>query len=106
MKWEPPEDVNEVQSILVSLPPINLMNGPIPWDQLDGHFNMSGVGTYTTMFEWVHGVDGGVGVKLDFGVVVHTLKAWLNRVQITTADPTRPVVDISDRELILCESKG
>ncbi|KAF9266136.1 hypothetical protein L218DRAFT_1075129 [Marasmius fiardii PR-910] len=95
-KWQPPEDLNEVRSVLVPLPPLNLTNGLVPWDQLDGHTNTSGVGTYTTTFEWRHAVDGGVGIELDFGVVVHTVKAWLNGVQITTADPTRPIVDISD----------
>ncbi|KAG7095062.1 hypothetical protein E1B28_005852 [Marasmius oreades] len=93
--WEPPQDLSKVDSVLVSHPPINLTRGLVPWDQLDGHANTSGVGTYVTTFEWTHARNGGVGVQLDFGVVVHTLKAWLNGVQLTTVDPTHPVIDIS-----------
>ncbi|KAK7029418.1 ubiquitin-specific protease ubp1 [Paramarasmius palmivorus] len=95
-KWTSPEDLSRVKSVLVPMPPINLTDGLVPWDQLEGYADTSGVGTYVTTFEWDHTRDGPVGAKLDFGVVVHTLKAWLNGVQITTADPTHPVVDISE----------
>ncbi|KAF9261143.1 hypothetical protein L218DRAFT_961843 [Marasmius fiardii PR-910] len=93
--WEPPKDLSQVDSVLTPHPPINLTQGLVPWDQLDGHMNTSGVGTYTTSFNWNHGQNSSVGVQLDFGVVVHTLKAWLNGVQLVTADPTHPIVDIS-----------
>ncbi|KAI3611686.1 hypothetical protein WG66_007653 [Moniliophthora roreri] len=95
-KWTPPKDLSQVHSILVPLPPVNLTEGLVSWDQLEGHANTSGVGTYVTTFEWNHTPGGPVGVQLDLGVVVHTLKAWLNDAQITTADPTHPVVDISE----------
>ncbi|KAJ3716095.1 hypothetical protein C8R42DRAFT_725287 [Lentinula raphanica] len=36
------------------------------------------------------------GLLLDFGEIFHTVKAWLNGQQITTADPTHPVVDITN----------
>ncbi|KAL0564854.1 hypothetical protein V5O48_017182 [Marasmius crinis-equi] len=90
--WTPPTNLSQVESVLVPYPPINLTQGLVPWDQLDGHQNTSGVGTYVTTFDWAH---SGVGVQLDFGSVVHTLKAWVNGEEIPTADPTRPVVDIS-----------
>ncbi|KAJ8082412.1 hypothetical protein PM082_008267 [Marasmius tenuissimus] len=94
--WTPPADLNQVDSVLVPHPVIDLSHrGLVPWDQLDGHENTSGVGTYTTPFEWAHDENGGVGAQLDFGVVVHTLKAWLNGEVLPTADLTRPVVDIT-----------
>ncbi|KAF9261168.1 hypothetical protein L218DRAFT_906097 [Marasmius fiardii PR-910] len=95
--WEPPKDLSQVDSVLTPHPPINLTQGLVPWDQLDGHANTSGVGTYVTTFDWNqnHGQNSSVGVRLDFGVVVHTLKAWLNGAELQTADPTHPVVDIS-----------
>ncbi|KAL0581293.1 hypothetical protein V5O48_000776 [Marasmius crinis-equi] len=93
--WTPPENLSQVDSVLVPQPPINLTQGLVPWDQLDGFANISGVGTYVTTFEWAHGENSTVGVQLDFGTVVHTLKAWLNGVELSTADPTRPVVDIT-----------
>ncbi|KAL0071084.1 hypothetical protein AAF712_001642 [Marasmius tenuissimus] len=94
--WTPPADLDQVDSVLVPHPVIDLSHrGLVPWDQLEGHANTSGVGTYTTTFEWAHDENGGVGVQLDFGVVVHTLKAWLNGEVLPTADLTRPVVDIT-----------
>uniref|UniRef100_A0A0W0ETP8 Secreted protein n=2 Tax=Moniliophthora roreri TaxID=221103 RepID=A0A0W0ETP8_MONRR len=95
-KWTPPEDLSQIPSVLVPEPAINLTQGLIPWDQLEGHKNTSGLGTYITTFEWSHAIDSNVGVQLDFGVVVHTLKAWLNGIELPTADPTHPVVDISN----------
>ncbi|KAJ8082407.1 hypothetical protein PM082_008262 [Marasmius tenuissimus] len=94
--WTPPADLSQVDSVLVPHPVIDLSHrGLVPWDQLEGHANTSGVGTYTTTFEWAHDKNGGVGIQLDFGVVVHTLKAWLNGEVLPTADLTRPVVDIT-----------
>ncbi|KAK7472300.1 hypothetical protein VKT23_000420 [Stygiomarasmius scandens] len=98
--WMPPADIsqNKSEGLLVPLPPINLTQGLVPWDQLEvegvNMENISGVGTYMTSFEWENA--GNVGVQLDFGEVFHTIKAWLNGVQIPTADPTNPVVDISE----------
>ncbi|KAJ3756701.1 hypothetical protein EV360DRAFT_84703 [Lentinula raphanica] len=94
--WMPPANIHEHQSVLVPLPPINLTQGLVPWSQIEGLANISGVGTYVTSFEWTHANDGAVGLLLDFGEIFHTVKAWLNGQQVTTADPTHPVVDISN----------
>ncbi|KAK7439984.1 hypothetical protein VKT23_017237 [Stygiomarasmius scandens] len=100
--WMPPADIsqNKSQGLLVPLTPINLTQGLVPWDQLEVEGidmkDISGVGTYVTGFDWDLDQNDGVGVKLDFGEVFHTIKAWLNGVQIPTADPTNPVVDVSD----------
>ncbi|KAF5363138.1 hypothetical protein D9758_008324 [Tetrapyrgos nigripes] len=75
--------------------PINLTQGLVPWDQLEGLANISGVGMHMTTFEWDQAGNGGVGVQLEFGEVFHTVKAWINGVQIPTTDPTNPVVDVS-----------
>ncbi|KAK7033504.1 hypothetical protein VNI00_012725 [Paramarasmius palmivorus] len=93
-KWTPPDDLSQIPSKLIPEPAINLTR-LVPWDQLRGHQDTSGVGTYITTFSWEHTMDGGVGLQLDFGSVVHTLKAWLNGVELPTADPVRPAVDIS-----------
>ncbi|KAJ3710725.1 hypothetical protein C8R42DRAFT_690697, partial [Lentinula raphanica] len=94
--WTTPEDLSEPQSVLVRHSPIDLTEGLVPWNQIDGLANVSGVGTYVTFFEWAHAKDGAVGLLLDFGEIFHTVRAWLNGRQITTADPAHPVVDISD----------
>jgi len=93
--WMPPQDLSTIDSVLVPQPIFNLTQGLVPWNQLEGQANTSGVGTYNTTFEWNHAQNGTVGVKLDFGTVFHTIKAFLNDVQIPTADPASPVVDIS-----------
>ncbi|KAL0569874.1 hypothetical protein V5O48_012093 [Marasmius crinis-equi] len=94
-QWNPPANLSQIDSVLVPQPPINLTQGLVPWDQLPGQANISGVGTYLTTFDWAHAQDSPVGVQLDFGSVVHTLKAWLNGVELPTADPASPIVDIS-----------
>ncbi|KAJ4474499.1 hypothetical protein J3R30DRAFT_3295777 [Lentinula aciculospora] len=93
--WTPPQNLSDSKSVLVPQPAVNLTQGLIPWNQIEGLTNVSGVGTYFTSFEWTHAEDGVVGLLLDFGEIFHTIKAWLNGQQITTADPTHPVVDIS-----------
>jgi hypothetical protein len=94
--WTPPQNLSDHTSVLVAHPTINLTQGIVPWNQIDGFANVSGVGTYVTSFEWDVASDGGVGVLLNFGQVFHTVEAWLNNQQVTTADPANPVVDISN----------
>lgn len=35
-------------------------------------------------------------VLVDFGPVLHTMKAWMNGKRVPAIDPTNPVVDVSD----------
>ncbi|KAJ7109067.1 hypothetical protein C8R43DRAFT_962640 [Mycena crocata] len=93
--WTPPPNLTFIDSILVTQPTFNLTQGLVSWNSLAGQANTSGVGTYNTTFEWDHPQNGTVGVKLDFGTVFHTIKAFVNDIQIPTADPAAPVVDIS-----------
>ncbi|KAK7029411.1 hypothetical protein VNI00_014665 [Paramarasmius palmivorus] len=51
-RWEPPEDLYKTKSILVPQPPINLTQGLVPWDEIEGYEDASGVGTYVTTFDW------------------------------------------------------
>ncbi|KAJ7184171.1 hypothetical protein C8R46DRAFT_1343311 [Mycena filopes] len=92
--WTPPSDLNTVKSVLVTQPLFNLSQGLVPWNTLEGQNNTSGVGTYNTTFNW-NSHNNTVGVKLDFGFVFHTIKAFVNDVQIPTADPSFPTVDIT-----------
>ncbi|KAJ6547208.1 hypothetical protein B0H19DRAFT_257895 [Mycena capillaripes] len=92
--WTAPQDLSSVDSVLVTQPVFNLTQGLVPWNTLDAQTNTSGVGTYNTMFDW-DGHNGAVGVQLDFGTVFHTIKAFVNDVQIPTVCPASPVVDIT-----------
>ncbi|KAF7353633.1 Secreted protein [Mycena venus] len=92
--WTPPQNLSTIDPVLVPQPVFNLTQGLVPWNSLEGQANTSGVGTYNTTFDWdAH--SGAVGVRLDFGTVFHTIKAFVNDVQIPTADPSSPVVDIT-----------
>ncbi|KAJ3904394.1 hypothetical protein F5879DRAFT_73881 [Lentinula edodes] len=93
--WTPPQNLSDYKSVLIPQSAIDLTQGLVPWSSIDGLNNISGVGTYSTSFEWSHADDGAVGLLLDFGEIFHTLKARLNDKQVATADPTHPVVDIS-----------
>ncbi|KAJ6488564.1 hypothetical protein C8R47DRAFT_484312 [Mycena vitilis] len=92
--WTPPQNLSTIDSVLVTQPVFNLTQGLVPWDTLAGQANTSGVGTYNTTFDW-DSHNGTVGVQLDFGTVFHTIKAFVNEVQIPAADPSSPVVDIT-----------
>ncbi|KAF8185032.1 hypothetical protein K438DRAFT_1974234 [Mycena galopus ATCC 62051] len=78
--WTPPANLSvgaAVQSVLVTQPTFNLTQGLVLWDTLEGQTNTSGVGTYSTTFQW------------------KDHDTFVNDVQIPTADPTSPVVDIT-----------
>ncbi|KAF7359301.1 Secreted protein [Mycena sanguinolenta] len=92
--WTPPENLSTIESVLVPQPVFNLTQGLVPWNTLQGQVNTSGVGTYNTTFDW-DSHNGTVGAELDFGSVFHTIKAFVNEVQIPTADPSFPIVDIT-----------
>ncbi|KAJ7261298.1 hypothetical protein B0H12DRAFT_1322075 [Mycena haematopus] len=92
--WTPPQDLSTIESVLVTQPVFNLSQGLVPWNTLQGQANTSGVGTYNTTFDW-DSHNGTVGAELDFGTVFHTIKAFVNGVQIPTADPSFPVVDVT-----------
>jgi len=92
--WTPPQNLSTIDSVLVTQPIFNLTQGLVPWNTLEGQANTSGIGTYNATFDWdAH--NGTVGVELSFGTVFHTIKAFLNDVQIPTADPSFSVVDIT-----------
>ncbi|KAI8305015.1 hypothetical protein K4K59_012523 [Colletotrichum sp. SAR11_240] len=64
-----------------------------PWTNISGIEHLSGVGTYSTSFEWV--VDDQTAVTINFGTVLNTLRAWVNGKQLAPVDPTDAVADIS-----------
>ncbi|KAJ7771852.1 hypothetical protein B0H16DRAFT_1715051 [Mycena metata] len=98
--WTPPQDLSTVKSVLVTQPLFNLTQGLVPWNTLPGQANTSGVGTYNVTFDW-DSHNNTVGVKLDFGSVFHTIKAFLNDVQIPTADPSFPLSTSPNSSLLV-----
>ncbi|KAF5392033.1 hypothetical protein D9757_003216 [Collybiopsis confluens] len=78
--WTPPQNLSDHRSVLVPQPAVTLTGGVVPWTSIQGLANVSGVER----------------ALLDFGQVFHTVQAWVNGHQLVTADPNRPIVDISE----------
>ncbi|EPQ27536.1 uncharacterized protein PFL1_05074 [Pseudozyma flocculosa PF-1] len=94
--WAPSSNLSSVETDITPHPNVPLPNGLVPWDQLDGHYNTSGVGTYTSTFDWgFAGNDDTVGAELRQPLVYHTQKTWINDVLLPTFDPTSPKQDVS-----------
>lgn len=69
----------------------------IPWYNISGLENTSGVGTYTTQFDWpldANNASSADGAFLDLGPVFNTIKLWVNDQWIGPIDITDAVVDL------------
>ncbi|EUC43134.1 hypothetical protein COCMIDRAFT_7366 [Bipolaris oryzae ATCC 44560] len=64
-----------------------------PWTKIPGIEHVSGIGTYNMNFNI--STDSSTSITLDFGPILHTIKAWLNGKQVPAIDPTNPVVEVS-----------
>lgn len=73
---------------------VGVLDALVPWTEISGIEHHSGVGTYRTGFEI--STDNLTAILVDFGPVLHTMKAWVNGQQVSAIDPTNPVADISD----------
>ncbi|KAI1344239.1 hypothetical protein F5Y15DRAFT_365918 [Xylariaceae sp. FL0016] len=73
---------------------VGVLDELAPWTNISGIKQASGVGHYTTTFELSD--IGQAAVMVDFGPVLHTLRAWVNGQRVAPVDPTNPVSDISD----------
>lgn len=63
-----------------------------PWTKIPGIEHVSGIGTYSTNFNV--STDNSTSIMLDFGPVLHTVKAWLNGKKVPAIDPTNPIVEV------------
>ncbi|KAF2101748.1 hypothetical protein NA57DRAFT_64457 [Rhizodiscina lignyota] len=67
----------------------------IPWPNITGLENSSGIGTYTTKFSWSP-LSGINGAYLDFGDVFMTARLWVNGRWTGPIDVENPVIDVGD----------
>lgn len=69
------------------------------WQELPGMEDVSGIGKYNTSFIWTASVTQNVsdtlGALLSFGEVIHTIRVWINDIQLSVIDITEPTVNIS-----------
>ncbi|KAI5919751.1 hypothetical protein F4810DRAFT_465504 [Camillea tinctor] len=88
-----PSAINDAVEGNISTVDIGRLADLTPWTNIRGIEHTSGVGTYSTTFNIT--TDNQMAAMIDFGPVLHTLRAWINEQQLPSVDPTNPVVDIS-----------
>jgi hypothetical protein len=66
----------------------------IPWYNISGLSNTSGLGTYTTRFTWNPTKDVN-GALIDLGPVFNTIRLWINEQWTGPIDITDAVVDVT-----------
>ncbi|KAH8707659.1 hypothetical protein GQ44DRAFT_691187 [Phaeosphaeriaceae sp. PMI808] len=72
---------------------IGMLDHLAPWTEIPQIEHTSGVGTYRTHFEI--STDNSTAILVDFGPILHTVKAWLNGKRVPAIDLTNSVVDVS-----------
>lgn len=97
--WDPPADLSittgtQKHNTTHFLPTL------VSWQDIPGLQNVSGRGYYNASFVWPlpttgegqpAGADGAI---IDFGFVVHTLRAWINGKALQPLDVTKPQADV------------
>lgn len=100
--WEAPSDLYEVETIAAKRNTTHELSQLISWREIPELVNVSGIGYYTTTFDWPPSESSNTNATTNLGAHMTTTSALLNvaRVQInghlfTGLDPTGPKVDIS-----------
>lgn len=95
--WDPPANLsNIVPSATVKYNTTHqLPSGLVSWQEISGLQNTSGRGYYNTTFNWPasSAADGAI---IDFGAIVHTLRASVNGFVLPPKDATWARGDISE----------
>ena len=96
--WTPTSNLGDVATVKTN-DTLQLENGLVAWDELEGHYNTSGIGYYTTSFFWpamsCGGTSSNLGAELQQSSIFHTQRAWLNGRLLPMMDPVNPKLDIS-----------
>ena len=90
--WGPPANLSDIDIIAVKINTTHKLPELLSWPEIPGLQNASGVGYYSTSFSWTN---TSVGAIIDFGRVVHTLRARINGKQLPPLDFTSAKADIS-----------
>ncbi|KUI55677.1 hypothetical protein VP1G_03003 [Cytospora mali] len=90
--WQPGPDPKTNYSSVFTYHHVTL-DELIPWYNISGLQNTSGIGTYTTQFTWLPN-NATAGAFLDLGPVFNTVQLWVNDQLTGPIDVTDAVVDI------------
>lgn len=73
----------------------------VPWTQIPQLVQVSGLGTYETSFDFTAGAGGnatadGMALRLSFGPVRNTIRAWFNERRLPPLELTHAVADVTE----------
>ncbi|KAH8878917.1 hypothetical protein GQ53DRAFT_849936 [Thozetella sp. PMI_491] len=96
--YVPLEDLSDAKGQIVTLPTQHLPT-LVPWVQIEGMQNVSGVGTYVAHISIPLAAapsQSSYAVLLSLGRVSNTIRAWVNERPVPPLDTSNAVADISD----------
>lgn len=93
--FEPRHEAS-VEGRIVRLP-VQILPNLLPWTQIPNLQNISGIGTYETTFTLPSNltITDYYQIRLHFGPVLNTLRAWLNSEPVPGVDFADPVTNIT-----------
>ncbi|KAK5033113.1 hypothetical protein LTR13_007078 [Exophiala sideris] len=94
--WDPPADLN-ISTGTQKHNTTHFLPKLVSWQDIPGLQNVSGRGYYNASFVWPLSTSSSPapdGAIIDFGFVVHTLRAWVNGVLLPPLDVTRAQADL------------
>ena len=98
--WDPPTDLYDIEGGAVKQNTTHALQNLVSWQQIPGLENVSGRGYYSASFQWpaallASSTSKPDGAIIDFGSVVHTLRASINGRLLPPLDVTSAKTDIS-----------
>ena len=105
--WDPPANLSDISTIAVKSNTTHSLASLVSWQSIQGLQNVSGRGYYRTSFSWPPVLptsptmsqpsanDTLTGAIVDFGPVLHTIRASINGHPLAPLDPTSARADIS-----------
>ncbi|KAI9045309.1 glycoside hydrolase family 35 protein [Aspergillus affinis] len=93
--WAAPDNLSDASQIASKFNTTYQLDALIPWTQIPGLTNASGLGYYSTSFEWPPRTGSADGAYILIPQVLHTLRVKVNGHQTPPFDYNAPRVDIS-----------
>ena len=105
--WDPPANLSDISTMAVKSNTTHLLSDLVSWQSIPGLLNVSGRGYYSTTFIWPPNNSvssmapspsnnvSSLGALIDFGPVIHTLRASINGNALPPLDTTHAMTDIS-----------
>ncbi|KAE8395445.1 hypothetical protein BDV23DRAFT_178499 [Aspergillus alliaceus] len=93
--WVAPSNISDASPIALKYNTTHQLSSLVPWTDIQGLVNSSGVGYYSSIFEWPPHTGLADGAYILLPRVLHTLRLQVNGQQIPPFDYNAPKVDIS-----------